>query len=65
MAYIRKRRGNWQVQIRRQNCPPICRSFISRKDTEAWGRNMEVQADRRGHQNELLVLSAIPPTSET
>lgn len=47
MATIRKRGDKWQVQIRRTGQHPISRSFITRKDAEAWGRLMEVQADRR------------------
>jgi integrase len=47
MATIRKRGTKWQVQIRRVGVRAISRSFHMRKDAEAWGRQMEVQADRR------------------
>jgi hypothetical protein len=46
MASIRKRGNKWQVQFRRQGCPPLTRSFLNRKDAEAWSRQTEVQADR-------------------
>jgi hypothetical protein len=47
MATIRKRGTKWQVQIRSVGVRAISRSFHMRKDAEAWGRQMEVQADRR------------------
>lgn len=46
MASIRKHRDKWQVQIRRIGTPALSRSFINRKDAEAWSRQLEVQADR-------------------
>jgi integrase len=47
MATIRKWRDKWQVQIRRKGCPALSKSFINRKDAQAWARLMEVQADRK------------------
>lgn len=46
MASIRKRNDKWQIQIRRKGNRPISRSFIARKDAEAWARQMEARADR-------------------
>jgi integrase len=48
MASIRKRRGKFQVQIRRQDQGPISRTFLHRKDAEQWAREQEIEADR-GH----------------
>ena len=46
MASIRKRRGKWQVQIRRKGSGALSRRFHNLRDAEAWARHMEVQADR-------------------
>lgn len=46
MATIRRRNGKWQVQIRRSGARHISRSFLVRKDADAWARQMEVNADR-------------------
>jgi len=45
MAAIRKRGDRWQVQIRRKGYPSQSRSFLSRKDGEAWARHMEHRLD--------------------
>ena len=47
MASIRKHRGKWQVQIRRQGSPATSRSFINRKDADNWARQTEVQIDQK------------------
>ena len=47
MASIRKHRGKWQVQIRRQGNPASSKSFINRKDAENWARQTEVQIDQK------------------
>jgi integrase len=47
MATIRKRGTRWQVQVRRKGEHPQSKSFINRKDAEAWARQTEIQADRR------------------
>lgn len=59
MASIRKRGDRWQVQVRRQHAPNITRSFVKRADAEAWGREMEVEADRRCLKNDPRVLDRI------
>ena len=41
MATFRKRNDKWQVQVRRQGHAPLSRSFINRKDAEAWARLIE------------------------
>ena len=47
MATIRKRGSKWQVQIRRKHAPNLSRSFARKCDADAWGRETEVDADRR------------------
>ena len=59
MPSIRKRGDRWQVQIRRQHAPNITRSFLKRADAEAWGREMEVEADRRCLKHDPRVLDRI------
>jgi integrase len=46
MATIRKRKGKYEVQIRRTGQTHVSRSFIERKDAKAWARQMEIAADR-------------------
>jgi integrase len=46
MAAIRKRGCNWQVQIRRQNMPPVTRTFSKKSDATEWARFWESKADR-------------------
>ena len=38
MATIRKRNNRYQAQVRRKNSRPISRTFLYRKDAEAWSR---------------------------
>lgn len=45
MASIRKRRGKWQVQIRRTGHGAISKTFTVRKDALEWARDAERQAD--------------------
>ncbi len=47
MATIRKRGVRWQVQVRRNGTPSLSKSFINRKDAEAWARQTEIKVDRR------------------
>ena len=46
MASIRKRRGKWQVQIRRRGNGALSKTFHVLKDAQAWARHMEARADR-------------------
>ena len=46
MATIRKRGSKWQVQVRRHGQTSTSRSFYSKGDAQAWGRHMEILADR-------------------
>jgi integrase len=55
MASIRRRGDKWQVQVRRSGLRSIARTFHTKKDAEAWARQMEVLGDK----NELPTK---PPT---
>lgn len=46
MAYIRKHRGKYQVQIRRKGYAPITKSFSHLADAKEWANHQERQADR-------------------
>lgn len=46
MATFRKRRGKWQVQVRRQGQPALSRTFTLQADAFAWARSVEAGMDR-------------------
>ncbi|MBB4427107.1 integrase [Bradyrhizobium sp. CIR48] len=46
MATIRQRGKKWQVQVRRAGSGALSKSFLRRKDADAWARQMEIRADR-------------------
>ncbi len=46
MPTIRKRGRSWQVQIRLKGCQPISRTFATKADAVAWGRESERTIDR-------------------
>ncbi|MCJ2019214.1 site-specific integrase [Methylobacterium sp. E-065] len=46
MATIRKRGSTWQAQIRRQDAPPISRSFSTKAEAILWARELERSIDR-------------------
>lgn len=48
MATIRKRNGKYQVQVRRQGCKPISKTFLKLDDAKIWARLTEVEADQTG-----------------
>lgn len=49
MATIREKGpAQWHVQIRRKGWPTQTKTFVTRKDAEAWARSVEGQMDR-GH----------------
>lgn len=48
MATIRKRNGKYQVQVRRQGCAPISKTFLKLDDAKTWARLTEVEADQVG-----------------
>lgn len=47
MASIRKRGNKYQVQVRREGCKPMVKTFTKRADALEWSKLMEVKADRR------------------
>ncbi len=46
MATFRKRRGKWQVQVRREGQPALSRTFTLRKDALTWARDIEAKQER-------------------
>ncbi len=48
MATIRKKNDKWQAQVRRKGAPAVSRSFRTKADAQAWARQVETEADRRG-----------------
>lgn len=46
MATFRFRSNRWQVQIRRKGHPALTRSFLMKKDAEAWARQVEAAQER-------------------
>ncbi len=59
MASIRKRNDRWHVQVRRQGSPALHRSFSTKADAQAWVRQVEAEADRRGLPVGLKVLDTM------
>lgn len=57
MATIRKRNGKYQVQVRRQGCAPISKTFLKLDDAKAWARWTEVEADQVGLPADPRVLA--------
>lgn len=46
MATFRFRADRWQVQIRRKGSPPVTKTFILKRDAEAWARQTEACLER-------------------
>lgn len=46
MATIRKRKGKWQVLIRKKFAPPISKTFLYQKDAEIYAREKESEIDK-------------------
>lgn len=46
MASFRKRGINWQVQIRREDHPPLSKSFKLKSDAGKWARTIEAAIDK-------------------
>lgn len=59
MATVRKRNGKYQVQVRRQGCKPISKTFLRLDDAKAWARTTEVEADQIGLPVDPRVLAKI------
>lgn len=56
MATIRKRGDKWQAQIRRDNAPPISKTFHLKEDAVKWSRSQELAIDR----GEDLASTSVP-----
>ncbi len=59
MGSIRKRGDKWQAQIRRRGSPGFSRSFLLKTDAQAWARQKEIEADRRGLTTGHKVLGCV------
>ena len=46
VATIRKRNGQWQVQVRRRGFDPVSKTFTARQDATGWARQIEAEMDR-------------------
>jgi integrase len=46
VATIRKRNGQWQVQVRRRGFDPVSKTFTTRQDATGWARQIETEMDR-------------------
>jgi integrase len=46
VATIRKRNGQWQVQVRRRGFDPVSKTFQTRHDAAGWARQIEAEIDR-------------------
>ena len=45
MATLRNRNGKWQVQVRRDGHSPRSKTFITKRDAQAWARQTESEID--------------------
>ena len=59
MATIRKRGDKWQAQIRRDNAPPISKSFRLKEDALKWCRQQELAFDRGEYEAPLEALKDV------
>ena len=59
MATIRKRNDKWQVQVRREGQCSVSKTFLTRRDAEAWARQKELEADRQELSHDLSALKRI------
>ena len=46
MATIRKKRGKWQVLIRKKFHTPISKTFVTKEDADKYAREIEAQIDK-------------------
>ena len=46
VATIRRRNGQWQVQVRRQGFDPVSKTFQAHQDASGWARQVEAEMDR-------------------
>ena len=58
MASIRKRKGKWEVRIRRLGNKSICKPFIENEDAKKWAREYEAKVEK-GLFEDLSAANAI------
>ena len=58
MASIRKRKGKWEVRIRRLGNKSICKTFIENEDAKKWAREYEAKVEK-GLFEDLSAANAI------
>jgi len=46
VATLRRRNGQWQVQVRRRGFDPVSKTFQTRQDAAGWARQIESEMDR-------------------
>ena len=51
MAYIRKRFGKWQVEIKRKNTKSVFKTFIQKSSASKWAKEIEYQLDREQYED--------------
>lgn len=51
MAYIRKRFGKWQVEIKRKNTKSVFKAFIQKSSASKWAKEIEYQLDREQYED--------------
>ena len=49
VATIRKRNGQWQVQVRRRGFDPVSKTFQTRQEASGWAREVEGEMDRSAY----------------
>lgn len=59
MASLRKRKGHWQVQVRRKGFEPLAKTFRNRQDALAWARQAEGEMDFNAFVPRRLAESAM------
>ena len=51
MAYIRKRFGKWQVEIKKKNTKSVFKTFIQKSSASKWAKEVEYQIDREQYED--------------
>ena len=46
MASFRKKKGGWNVQVRRSGYPNLSKTFTIKTDAQAWARGAELRLER-------------------
>ena len=51
MAYIRKRFGKWQVEIKKKNTKSVFKTFFQKSSASKWAKEVEYQIDREQYED--------------